>query len=145
MFYLPYKFFLTELRDITGCNNHVRRWCSSLTCRHYRQRAKYSTTSFFMFGQKKSFMIMVIIFWYPGCLEYGYLWISFITVSLIYAMFGMYILFLCINNPCLFRLKYVFTWFCSFLAVFSFKIWYCWKIWVYSCHWCQKCSRMTKE
>ena len=108
----------------SGYNNPVGCWCSALTCWHSRQRDKYYATSFFMFGQKKSFFIMVIIFRYLGCPEYSCLWSSFITVSLIYVMFGMYILFLCNNNPFFFRLKYVFTWFCSFLAYFSFKIWY---------------------
>ena len=95
-----------------GCNNPVGCWCSALTCWYYMQWAKYSATSFFMLGQKKYFLIMVIIFWYPGCLEYGRLCNSFMTVGLISIVFGMYNLFLCNNNPLLFRLKSIFIWFC---------------------------------
>ena len=108
----------------SGCTNPDGCWCSALTCWHSRQWDKYCATYFFMFGQNNYFLITVIIFWYPGCPEYGHLCNSFMTVSLISALFGMYNQFLCNKNPRLFRLKNVFTWFYSFLAVFSFKIWY---------------------
>ena len=108
----------------SGCNSPNGCWYSALTCWHSMQQAKYYATYFFMFGQKKSFMIIVIILWYPGCPQYGRFCNSFMSVSLIFVVFGMYNLFLCANNPRLFRLKYVFTWFYSFLTVLYFKIWY---------------------
>ena len=66
----------------------------------------------------------MIIFWYPWCPEYGLLWSSFITVSLISLIFFIYSLVLWNNSPCWFRLKSVSTFSYSFLAVFSFKLWY---------------------
>ena len=95
----------------SGCNNLVGYWCFTLNLLHSKQWAKYSSTYFFMFGQKKSFMIMVIIFSYRGCPQYNCLCNSFITVSLISVVFGMFNLVLCSNNPHLFKLKSIFTWF----------------------------------
>ena len=97
----------------SGYNNPAWCWCSALTCRHSRQWAKYSTT-FFMFHQNKSFLIMEIIFWYRGFPEYGLLCSSSMTVYLVSLTLAIYSLFLYNNSPCWFRLKSYFTCSCSF-------------------------------
>ena len=52
-----------------GCNNPTRGSCSTFTCWHSMERAKYYATYFFILRQKKYFLVIVIIFWYRGFLE----------------------------------------------------------------------------
>lgn len=47
--------------------NPIGWWCSTLTCWYSIHFAKYSTTLFFILGQKRLFLKVVTIFWYPGC------------------------------------------------------------------------------
>ena len=106
----------------SGFCNLVGCLYSTFTCWHSMQCAKYSATYFFILGQNKSFLIIVIIFYYPWCPEFGRLCNSSITVSLMSIEFGIYNLSLCSNNPLPSRLRSVFIWFLSFSAVFSFRV-----------------------
>ena len=105
----------------SSCSNPAGCWCFSFTCLHSMPRAKYYATSFFTLGQKKSFLIIVVIFLYPRCPEYRHLCNSSIKSNVIPTKFGMYNMFLCSSNPLPFILKSVFIWFLSFYVVFSFR------------------------